>query len=72
MEDIKKMLFRDGFAEVLLRRYADAAASGQPQSQRQIFEEMETEYEAMYQYPCFWTFDAFRMWKSRHPSAPSP
>lgn len=66
VEEIKRILTRPGFVEVLLERYRDAAASGTPKSQSAIFYELEAEYWAEYKRPLYWNFDAYKMYKSRH------
>ena len=66
MEDIERMVTRRGFVEVLLERDRAAAASGTRKSRRAIFDDMEEEFEAYFKQPLYWSYDAFKKYKSRH------
>ena len=60
------MVSRDGFTRVLLRRFAEAAASGAPKRQVDLFYEMEDEFEARYEAPLNWSYEAYKKHRDRH------
>lgn len=66
VEEIKRIVTRRGFCEVLLERYRDAAASGNSKSQREIFDELEEQFEAYYKQGLNWSYRGFVHYHNRH------
>jgi len=66
MEDITRMVSRQGFINVFYNRLADSMRNGAGYSRREVYEDMEEEYEAKYGCYQFPSFDAFRKYLSRH------
>lgn len=65
MEEIKQMVSRKGFIAVFWSRVQEDRAAGLETPYRQIYEGMESEYEAEYGVRRWRSYDAFRMAKNR-------
>ncbi len=64
-QDIRQMMTDEGFTELFWRRLSTERKAGRKASQREIFEELNDEYEAEFGVARFPSFDAFRVKRDR-------
>ena len=66
MEEIFEMATRKGFLTVWWRRLAALRATGSAITYKELYEQMEAEYEASFSSPLWDSYDAFKKYRNRH------